>query len=367
MLKGTADAAQDGERRVTCARPAGYPEATVVRQHLLLGGIFDALDTQLLQRHQVSHILCLSAQSCSPAPMRSVLNIKIDGLAGHELLLQLQRAAASIEEVVAAANSAVVLVSCGDERGCTDYGPAVVVAHLAKVERTGVIEAFRDVRSRRPMCMMNPEQTILGALAALEEAIDNKRWVEPPSGVERATAARLLTIVDGEAETRPSLGTGPTPRSEDYVELPDDVVAHKNKIAEDLLTLHCPECGMAFLDFSGCFALLCPMCQCAFCAYCQKSCRLERNDAHEHVMRCEYNIGPVTSVGRSIFASHRVFEYSQNLRRMRSVTAYLKDLDAQNPRLRAAVMSAIKVDLQDLGINMSGEATGAWRIFVDEE
>ena len=74
------------------------------------------------------------------------------------------------------------------------------------------------------------------------------------------------------------------------------------KIAEELLTLHCPECGMAFVDFTNCFALWCALCDCAFCAYCQRSCRSERNDAHAHVARCPHNIAP----GKSIFAPRKV-------------------------------------------------------------
>lgn len=102
----------------------------------------------------------------------------------------------------------------------------------------------------------------------------------------------------------------------------DEIIRHKNKIAEDLLTLHCPECGMAFIDFSNCFALWCALCNCAFCAYCQQSCRRERNDAHSHVAQCEYNVAP----GKSIFASRKLFEHSQNLRRVRKLSEYLAQL-----------------------------------------
>ena len=102
----------------------------------------------------------------------------------------------------------------------------------------------------------------------------------------------------------------------------DEVIRHKNKIAEDILTLHCPECGMAFIDFSNCFALWCAFCNCAFCAYCQQSCRRERNDAHSHVAQCEYNVAP----GKSIFASRELFKHSQNLRRVRKLSEYLTQL-----------------------------------------
>ena len=114
------------------------------------------------------------------------------------------------------------------------------------------------------------------------------------------------------------------------------------------MTLHCPECGQAFFDFSNCFALWCSRCESAFCAYCQESCRSERNDAHAHVARCQYNIAP----GKSIFASRKIFEYSQNLRRCRKVKEYLVEtLSSKNERFE--VVQGIQNDLKDLGIEVS--------------
>lgn len=48
---------------------------------------------------------------------------------------------------------------------------------------------------------------------------------------------------------------------------------HRRKlhISEKILTLTCPRCGQAFVDFSGCMALTCSRtgCGCGFCAICQ--------------------------------------------------------------------------------------------------
>jgi atypical dual specificity phosphatase len=132
-----------------------------------------------------------------------------------------------------------------------------------------------------------------------------------------------------------------------YTELSDVVTQHKNHIAEHILTLHCPECGQAFFDFSNCFALWCSRCESAFCAYCQESCRSERNDAHAHVARCQYNIAP----GKSIFASRKTFEYSQNLRRCRKVKEYLvQTFASKNEQFQ--VVQGIQNDLEDLGIDV---------------
>uniref|UniRef100_A0A0G4GWN8 Protein kinase domain-containing protein n=1 Tax=Chromera velia CCMP2878 TaxID=1169474 RepID=A0A0G4GWN8_9ALVE len=54
-------------------------------------------------------------------------------------------------------------------------------------------------------------------------------------------------------------------------------------ITEDILTLKCPHCRAAFLDFTNCAALTCRSCNCGFCGYCLKNCG---SDAHDHVPRC---------------------------------------------------------------------------------
>merc|ERR1711939_937344 len=60
--------------------------------------------------------------------------------------------------------------------------------------------------------------------------------------------------------------------------------AIKNHIVEKILTLACPRCKQAFVDFSGCMALTCSRagCGCGFCALCQEDCG---NDAHAHLGR----------------------------------------------------------------------------------
>ena len=68
---------------------------------------------------------------------------------------------------------------------------------------------------------------------------------------------------------------------EDYrlASLPPNAL--RMKIVDDILTLRCPRCLQAFLDFSGCFALRCSMCPCGFCGWCLKDCG---SDSHSHVM-----------------------------------------------------------------------------------
>jgi hypothetical protein len=140
----------------------------------------------------------------------------------------------------------------------------------------------------------------------------------------------------------------------------DAVNFHKNAIAEDHLTLHCPECGMAFFDFSDCFALWCARCDCGFCAYCQKSCRDEYNDAHAHVLSCPHNIAP----NRSLFASEQTFERSQNLRRIRAVAG--PRATREDAARRSAVLAAVECDLAELGIVTRRDEDGAAALVIEK-
>ena len=70
----------------------------------------------------------------------------------------------------------------------------------------------------------------------------------------------------------------------------DDRTAAKIRleIIDNILTLKCPRCQIAFCDYDGCAALSCGIntCRCGFCAYCLTDCG---TDAHAHVPRCPEN------------------------------------------------------------------------------
>jgi hypothetical protein len=55
------------------------------------------------------------------------------------------------------------------------------------------------------------------------------------------------------------------------------------KLTACFLSPTCPTCGVAFLDFSGCFALTCVNCSSALCGYCLQFCG---SDAHSHTASC---------------------------------------------------------------------------------
>ena len=120
------------------------------------------------------------------------------------------------------------------------------------------------------------------------------------------------------------------------------IVQMRHHVADRLLTLKCPRCEAAFLDFNGCFALTCHRCKCGFCAYCLADCG---NDAHAHVAACPHNHAG------GVFGQVANFEAAQRERRMRMVHEYLGTLP---DGVRTRVVAACVHDFADLGINFQG-------------
>lgn len=113
----------------------------------------------------------------------------------------------------------------------------------------------------------------------------------------------------------------------------------RRHIADLLLTLQCPRCSAAFLDFDGCFALTCSRCVCGFCAWCLQDCG---NDAHQHVATCQFN-----SARRGVHGSRAEFAKVQTQRRQRIVEEYLQTLA---PALREKVVALCAQDFADLRV-----------------
>ncbi|KAJ1483261.1 hypothetical protein T484DRAFT_2598696 [Baffinella frigidus] len=98
-----------------------------------------------------------------------------------------------------------------------------------------------------------------------------------------------------------------------------DVRHHVDHVLERILTLHCPKCAMAFLDYTGCFALTCSSgtCRANFCACCLNL-SSSSADAHAHVRECDKN--PHKG---EYFGSMAEFTAIHCERRKREVEAYL--------------------------------------------
>ena len=119
----------------------------------------------------------------------------------------------------------------------------------------------------------------------------------------------------------------------------EDARRHRHHIAEEILTLRCPQCRAAFYDFDGCFALKCNACHCGFCAWCFEDCGM---DAHAHVLRC-----PSATVRGTYHGTWEQFQAAHRERRREALLSYLAGLAGD---MRTRVVQACARDLADLGL-----------------
>lgn len=118
----------------------------------------------------------------------------------------------------------------------------------------------------------------------------------------------------------------------------------RNHIVEEILTLKCPRCSCAFLDFDGCFALTCSSCKCGFCGWCLNDCG---RDAHPHVLSCPAK--PRAKENETYFGTFEQFLGAQRKRRRQELIKFLRTLNSRDEQ-RAALKSIEQV-LNDLGLS----------------
>ena len=115
------------------------------------------------------------------------------------------------------------------------------------------------------------------------------------------------------------------------------VLVARAHIVNEILTLRCPRCRQAFVDFEGCFALKCSRCPCGFCGWCLRDCGA---DAHEHVRACA-----AKPRGADVyFGSLQQFEEAQRKRQKGLIRAYL-DREVEGD-LKGEVVEACRVELE---------------------
>ena len=119
----------------------------------------------------------------------------------------------------------------------------------------------------------------------------------------------------------------------------------KNTITEDILTLKCPSCKAAFVDFTGCFALSCESCPCRFCAGCLAPAN-SGHECHRHVSACEV----CRKAGvRGYFGTFPQFEQIHKTRRSKLMKEFLERPDKRE--LAGKVVEAMRKELEDLDLH----------------
>merc|ERR1712137_950505 len=85
------------------------------------------------------------------------------------------------------------------------------------------------------------------------------------------------------------------------------VMMARDHIIEKILTLHCPRCNQAFIDFDGCFSLTCSRKGCKHCGSVSHPCAIQCGRARN----------------MDVFGSPAEFELIQKERKQRLVAEYL--------------------------------------------
>lgn len=124
---------------------------------------------------------------------------------------------------------------------------------------------------------------------------------------------------------------------------------HRLKIIDDIFTLKCPRCSLAFLDYDNCSAITCQGCSCGFCSYCLEDCG---KDAHQHFYK---NKSKCPKEGGPLFIDHKNWTAYQGKRKARMVRTYL----AKVPEgMRKKLADLVAPDAKDLGIEMPEDLAG---------
>jgi hypothetical protein len=111
-------------------------------------------------------------------------------------------------------------------------------------------------------------------------------------------------------------------------------------VIEDILTVKCPRCSQAILDFTGCFALTCNRCEAGICAWCLADCG---KNSHPHVKVCPKN----KHRHGTYYGTVEMFNKARQKERKERLTQYLCELA---PELQAPVRDRIRPHLRDLGL-----------------
>lgn len=117
----------------------------------------------------------------------------------------------------------------------------------------------------------------------------------------------------------------------------------RSHIVEHILTLKCPKCKTAFVDFDGCFALTCSHCPCRFCAWCLQA-GSDGRAAHLCAASCGSKHG-----ADGYYGTKELFNTYHEGRKRDEAKAFLLQLDED---VRKATMAACHNELDPLGVEL---------------
>lgn len=135
----------------------------------------------------------------------------------------------------------------------------------------------------------------------------------------------------------------------------DRIRTHRLAIVENVLTLHCPRCSSAFLDYAGCDAVVCskPGCGCCFCALCLADCG---TDAHPHVLAAKHIPGRQPSY----HSTQSQFNAFHMARRRKGVDEAVARI-AEDADFKKELLALLNKDLNEAGTVVPASAPVPYR------
>ncbi|KNC76659.1 serine/threonine protein kinase, variant 2 [Sphaeroforma arctica JP610] len=124
-----------------------------------------------------------------------------------------------------------------------------------------------------------------------------------------------------------------------------DIDRHVRVICDEMLTLRCPNslCRRALIDFDGCTALTCDLCDRAFCGLCLEDCG---RDAHVHVAHCQWN----PNEDGDVFVEEKSVAAIQDRVKGAKIADYLNNVQSQ--AVRIGVEERLTAELKELGVEL---------------
>mmetsp|Transcript_69329 Transcript_69329/g.195699 ORF Transcript_69329/g.195699 Transcript_69329/m.195699 type:complete len:349 (+) Transcript_69329:113-1159(+) len=140
-----------------------------------------------------------------------------------------------------------------------------------------------------------------------------------------------------------------------------EIDKHRLRIIDDIFTLKCPKCKLAFLDYDNCSAISCAGCKCGFCSFCLEDCGA---DAHQHFYK---NKSKCPKEGGPLFIDHAKWLVYQRKRKTKimghclasvpqafllhdKLLSIMSELSLQ--ALRQKICDSVAREARDLGITM---------------
>ncbi|OQR82251.1 hypothetical protein ACHHYP_16328 [Achlya hypogyna] len=125
---------------------------------------------------------------------------------------------------------------------------------------------------------------------------------------------------------------------------------HVRRIRDEILTLACPKCKVAFLDFTGCTCVTCgnPNCRTHFCANCVVFYSKSSDACHSHVITCPSN----PRCRESFYVTEAELKATHAAARKAATIRYLGEVPLQDDE-RLGVWHSIERDLVDLDIHFT--------------